>query len=1436
MGQVRHRGTYRQGLAVACDPTGNVYVTGQFSDTITFDNVHYSPFYNAIFVVKYNSAGVEQWITTAGGGTMNIANAIAVDNNSNVYITGNFTGTLTFYANTIVTLSGAYANRIFVAKYDQSANLLWDVSDASSNPVSSNSIAVDGSGNAYIIGNFDCLMNSYADQYGQGTFNSVGYWDIFTAEYSSASGAWQWSRQIGGHLNNYGYGIAASANGDLYTTGSFDQDMVITADPPPSFLGYNAVNATYCNTTYCSDANYGYYATFNTSGNLDAFIAKPINLNRQPYDFYLRTGAGCNRPQVGICVGQSTVCEDTVAFCISGIITAITRTCNIIGPTFTYLWSTSSRSSAISVSRTGWYSVTATSADGCIKSKDSIYVIIHPAPPQPCISDNVVINTNSTNPQPIRVCNGPVKLTGCNYSHDSTWYWTTPNTFVKKDSVTITVGLLSDSGYYCFNVVDSFGCVNQTCVWVTIDSALPNIAPKIKCLNCQHDSIFICKGGGFTLFPYDTISNPGANTSDCIPPAAGTTNKWEASPATVSYHPTTGCPDQNTFDPSDSGWYHITDTIVRSNACGTSKNILYDSIFVRLYPTPVVTLTISGSTTVCPGDSEWIVATCNTNFTWSTGSTNDSLYVPQGYYFATATITNAYGCIGFASASIGVNNATIATPAVSMNPSSGVVCPGDSVQLSCTGGPYQSYQWYGPSGPLASTSSTAYVTAPGSYYCYVSDTLPCPLSKLSNTVITELYATPYLALPNTLNLCPGDSIDVSVIASTNSTITWLPPLSGDSTTQIIKAAGTYSVEVVSCGITTICTVTITSSTPISNITVAPSKTICTAGDSVTLTAAPGMASYLWAPVNNTNLIISIKNAGTYTLIATDAYGCTATSDVVISPPLKDSIEKAKNISCMGGTTGSITIGIGGGASAYTYTWSPSVSSGSTASNLSAGSYTVTVEDANGCTKTASVALTQPATLLTSAIKSSTDVNCFGNNDGLATIGASGGVPSYTYLWNPGLQTTPTVSGLSAGTYSVIVSDSAGCSVTSTVSITQPNATAPVLTPISATCANNDGSVSVTVTGGTSPYTYSWNPGGSSNSSISGLSAGNYTITITDAHGCTDTTSILVSLDSTFNLKIKGLDSICKGQSDTLTASGATTYIWSTGSTSSTLIVSPTTTASYWLTGITGVCKDSVLHTVTIYKPLAANMPPVTNICPGAPIKLKVNVAGGKPKFNYAWNNGITTNGPGPITVYPTDSTTYIVTITDGCNNLVIDSTHVNVYPKGNVTFTPSPDTIPGGQTVTFTYNGINTTSWYWTFGDGGTSADSNPTHVYANPGVYIVTLIGNNVYGCPDSAVKDVYVTPEIYIPNVFTPNGDGENDIFYFTITGTTCFHCDIFNRWGVLVYQLNSVAEGWPGIIRQTNDPASDGTYYYVLNYCDYQNVTHKLDGFITLIREKK
>ncbi|HTA81566.1 MAG TPA: gliding motility-associated C-terminal domain-containing protein [Bacteroidia bacterium] len=1032
-----------RGLGVACDASGNVYVTGQFTDTITFNNTHKTNLYDAIFLVKYNSSGSEQWFTDAGGGNMNIANAIAIDNNSNVYLTGDFTGTLSFFASPTVTLSGAYTNRIFTAKYNSNGNLLWDVSDASSNSLTAKDIAIDGSGNAYVIGNFECIMNGYADKYGQGTFNTVGYWDIFVTEYNT-SGTWLWSRQIGGHKDNLGYGIAVTSVGDIFTAGSFDQDMIITSDA--SYIGYNS-SSFFCNNSYCSDNSYGDFQSFNTAGNYDIFIAKPIDVNRQPYDFYIRNGSNCIRPQNKICINNN--CPDTVQFCTGGSIYVVNNTCSQVAPDYTYTWSNGQTGISDYVTATGWYYVTETTVDGCFKASDSIYVLIHPAPAQPNISDNVGINTNATNPKPIIICADSVKLTGGGYGANK-YFWTG---LTKPDStISATV---TKSGGYCFNVENKFGCANYTCVSVTLDSALKKIEPNLVCTSCKHDSDAFCKGSSFTMFAYDSITNPSINQGICIPPTPGTPIlRWSVIPNTVNYTPSTSC-GANSFTPLDSGWYYITDTITRANLCDTLINVVHDSVYITLFPVPSISgVSIKGGGSLCPGDSTMLVAMDTNKFTWSNGSTKDTIWgKPGNAYSITSKITNAYGCSAIATANVYV--AQKMPPVIAVTPTVGTICPGDSVQLVCTG--TGDFSWNGPSGPIGGNSSAIYVKTPGSYYCVVSDTAYCnPI--LSNTVLIDLYATPYLAANPSPVLCPHDSIKLSVIASSGSTIKWLNPASAGSDSSItVKATGTYSCQIMSCGIPTTSNITVVSDNPVATITPAGPTTFCK-GDSVVLNANSGMASYSWTPVGSGSASLSAFNSGEYYLTTIDNGGCTA----------KDSI---------------------------------------------------------------------------------------------------------------------------------------------LIKVTPNNVTPPHVA---------------------------------------------------------DT-------------------STCPGESVTLIASGAGNMLWYS----------------------------------TFTGPVVATGPSFT---------------------------------------------------------------------------TPS----------------INTASVF-----------------------YVATEVGGCISN-RDSANVKVAECGSVYVPNVFTPNGDGQNDVFKATIEGARCFDCKIYNRWGVLIYEWSDVNAGWDGIVRQTGLPASDGTYYYIINYCSYLNVPGKRDGFLTLIRK--
>ncbi|MFN6015414.1 MAG: SprB repeat-containing protein, partial [Flavobacteriales bacterium] len=297
----------------------------------------------------------------------------------------------------------------------------------------------------------------------------------------------------------------------------------------------------------------------------------------------------------------------------------------------------------------------------------------------------------------------------------------------------------------------------------------------------------------------------------------------------------------------------------------------------------------------------------------------------------------------------------------------------------------------------------------------------------------------------------------------------------------------------------------------------------------------------------------------YCVVSAPGNGCNdiATNvSVVTIINLTNSFTSA-NVSCFGGNNGSIDLTVTGGFG-YTYSWTGPggfTSTGQDLTGLAAGTYSVTVTDANGCTTTASVTITQPAASL-AASTTQTNVSCFGNSTGTATVTAAGGTGTYTYSWNTTpAQTAATASGLAAGTYTVTVTDANGCTTTTSVTITQPAAAlAASTTQTNVSCfGNSTGTATVTASGGTGPYTYSWNTTpGQTTATASGLAAGTYTVTVTDANGCSTTASVTITQPaSVVSAVITGqTDVLCFGGSTgtaTVTGVGGTspyTYLWS----------------------------------------------------------------------------------------------------------------------------------------------------------------------------------------------------------------------------------------------------------------------------------------------------
>ena len=261
-------------------------------------------------------------------------------------------------------------------------------------------------------------------------------------------------------------------------------------------------------------------------------------------------------------------------------------------------------------------------------------------------------------------------------------------------------------------------------------------------------------------------------------------------------------------------------------------------------------------------------------------------------------------------------------------------------------------------------------------------------------------------------------------------------------------------------------------------------------------------------------------AGSYTVTVTDASGCSETTNTItLTDPvqLNSTASQTGTISCAGFSDGSATVSANGGTGAYSYLWSNGTTAVS-ANGLGAGVYNVTTTDANNCMSMSSVTLTDPAGMSSSATVTSnyngSDLSCFGSTDGSAQVTVTGGTPGYSYSWSTG-STGNAINSVGSGIYTVTITDASACSTISTVNISEPNALNIIVLD------NGNGSASAQTNGGTGAYTYLWdsNAANQTTSTATGLSDGSYTVTVTDANGCQDSTSITIVISSFENIDL-----------------------------------------------------------------------------------------------------------------------------------------------------------------------------------------------------------------------------------------------------------------------------------------------------------------------------
>jgi large repetitive protein len=713
-------------------------------------------------------------------------------------------------------------------------------------------------------------------------------------------------------------------------------------------------------------------------------------------------------------------------------------------------------------------------------------------------------------------------------------------------------------------------------------------------------------------------------------------------------------------------------------------------------------------------------------------------------------------------------------------------------------------------------------------------------------------------------------------------------------------------------------------------------------------------AYLWQPSAQTNSILTGVPSGIYSCTVTDANNCTSTKTVSISQPnplLITTNTVIPNL-CNSFSTGIVNTSITGGTPTYTLTWTPTLPANPIITNLGAGSYSLSVVDAQGCPTSSVYTLVDPPAFAT-PITTTTQATC-GNSNGTANVTITGGSPAYAYNWNTQPpQVTANATGLPPGTWQLTTTDSKGCVITASVNI---NAAAlPSVTAVSSNIicfGQNNGSATLTASG-VGGYSYNWSPSGLTSAIINGVGPGIHTATVTDANGCNTFTSVNISQPNVLALNVSPAQTICFGNiaqifgqasggtipyNYTLTdlSSSITTTLLTPNGMNATPTLTSTTQYTISVTDANGCANGPTTILVNVRPPLLSIGATYTS-CANDKVILTPNITsvGNGGPYNYNWSNGVTTaNNTITANYAAANPNTFSLTIDDGCslpNTTAVFS--VLVRPVPNVTFTPSmskgcaPLTVTyfsngdstttnpnpfiwqfGGQaetenpflnpqiitytnpgtysltlitvnkygcrqeikaplvaeaypvpvasfftnpssasllepTINFTNTSTNASSYVWDFGDysypnTNSSYVMSPNHLYNNVGQYQIYLVAINSHDCKDTATATIEITPDmgVYIPNAFTPDGNGRNDVFmpYGYGINEDKYKMEVFDRWGELIFSSSTFRKGWDGTVKGTSQIAQDGVYIYKIMITDLENNKKNYVGHVTLIKQ--
>lgn len=1063
---------------------------------------------------------------------------------------------------------------------------------------------------------------------------------------------------------------------------------------------------------------------------------------------------------------------------------------------------------------TGSYNLTVTTTAGCKNTTVASVTVF--ALPVPAIASNAPICANNN-----------LNLTG---SGGTTYNWVGPNGFNSLlQNPTITNASTLATGVYTLTASNN-GCSVSTTTLITIN---PLPSPTLT------SNSPICNGQALNL------SGSGGNTYQWNGPAVFTSTLQN--------------PIINPASPTNSGTYSL--TAITVNGCTATV-----TSSITINPTPTISIT---GATVCLNTVINLSATSLAGSTYSWSGPGGFASTIQNPNIANATltmsgvynltVTSAVGCVNTATTNVSV--LSLPTPSISSN---SPVCFGSILTLTAGGG--LTYQWNGPNGfnsTLTNPTINNITLAGSGTYSLIAFVGTCSAS-ISQSLTVNPLPTPVAT--NNGPVCNGQTLNLNAVGAV--TYTWSGPGAFTSTNQnpTIAVANPTNSGVYTVTVTDINTCKNTTTT---NVTVNPTPTLSATGSSVCVgqnmsvnaNSLPG-ATYLWngpntfvANAQNTVVTNAQTNmSGIYNLTVTSAVGCTNTAFVnvlIIALPTPSIVS---NTPCAGAT---LTLNVVGSAGA-SFVWNGPNGFNSLIQNPSitnvtlpaSGMYTV-IASAGICSATTTQSVTINPLPVPTAINNGPI--CETKNLSLTATGGTG----YSWTGPSGFVSSisnPSITSATnsqSGTYVVTVTNANGCQATVSTSVTilaNPSALANGAT----VCFGKPATLSAT--GGVS---YSWvGPNGfSSNTAnptipvVNNLTTGNYTVTVTGVNTCTSITVANVVANPLPVPSITSTPRACINNSISLQGSpGFLLYQW-TGPNN---FLSPNASTSFTAGGLSdggvytlGVTDNNgcqgFTSTVVVIDPfpnatlLSDNNKNCVPFCSNFSLKATASndsILGATWTINGQGFNGSTLN-------YCISSAgKYLVKASfvnvHGCPNSTTYTITAYPVPVANFEFSPlSP--IENTDNVLFddvsTGDSINSWSWYFVNNSGNLQTSQNPAYLFPEAGNYPVALIVKNKWGCADTVVKPILVGEDnsLYVPNAFTPNGDGINDIFFPKGHGILKYDMMIFDRWGERLFTTSDFFEGWDGSFK--GEPCKADVYVWKINVTLPNSKVKTYTGHVTL-----